>query len=45
MEPSYGLLTKYVKLSRLKKINVLSPNTLLHGCMIYPITETKEAQP
>ena len=36
MDPSYGLLTKFVKLTRLKKSNVLSPNTLL-GCMIYPI--------
>ena len=34
MDPSYGLLTKFVKLTRLKKFNVLSPNTLL-GCMIY----------
>ena len=37
MDPSCGLLTtKFVKLTRLKKFNVLSPNTLL-GCMIYPI--------
>ena len=35
-DPSYGLLTKFVKLTRLKKFNVLSPNTLL-GCMIYTI--------
>ena len=29
-------LTKFVKLTRLKKFNLRSPNTLL-GCMIYPI--------
>ena len=36
MDPSYVLLTKYVKLIRFKKFNVLLPNILL-GCMISPI--------
>ena len=35
MDPSYGLLIKSVKLTKLKKSNVLSLNTLL-VCMIYP---------